>query len=97
MIERIAKNEARLDNVLVSIKNLEKALTAFKQTKKDLILLNKYYGSKNWLIDKEKYENNKLPKTKAGVLSEDAVWNMLEDIKDLIKKMEKTTIEYSKL
>lgn len=87
MIERINKNEKRLDNVLNNIKELEKAIIKFKSNKKDISLLNKYYGSKNWLKDKELYENNKIEHIKAGVLSEDAIWNMNEDINDLIKEM----------
>ena len=88
MIERIIKNEERLDNITTSINNLEKALEDFKKNKKDLNLLNKYYGSKNWFNDKDDYESNKIPKIKAGVLSEDAVWNMNEDIKELIIEMQ---------
>lgn len=87
MIERISKNEERLDKLLLSVKELEIALENFKASKKDLDLLNKYYGSKNWLKDKEVYEKDVIPKVKAGVLSEDAVWNLNEDINDLIKDM----------
>ena len=87
MIDRISKNEERLDKLLLSVKELEKALENFKASKKDLDLLNKYYDSKNWLKDKDAYENGSIPKIKAGVLSEDAVWNLNEDINDLIKDM----------
>ena len=86
-IDRISKNEKRLDDISLSLKNLEKALNEFKKNKKDLILLNSYYGSKNWFKDKDDYEKNKIPKIKAGVLSEDAVWNMNEDINDIIIEM----------
>ena len=88
MIERISKNEERLDKLLLNIKELEVALENFKASKKDLDLLNKYYDSKNWLKDKDAYENGSIPKIKAGVLSEDAIWNMNEELKDLIKDME---------
>ena len=83
MIDRISKNEERLDKLLLNIKQLEKALENFKASKKDLDLLNKYYGSKNWLKDKESYENGSIPKVKAGVLSEDAIWNLLADSHEL--------------
>ena len=88
MIDRISKNEERLDKLLLNIKELEVALENFKTSKKDLDLLNKYYDSKNWLKDKDAYENGSIPKIKAGVLSEDAIWNMNEELKDLIKDME---------
>ena len=87
MIKRIEENEKRLDSLLNSVKELEQALEDFKSKKKDLKELKKYYGSKNWLKDKEAYEQNKIPKIKAGVLSEDAVWNLLENIDELKKEM----------
>ncbi len=87
MIDRITKIEERLDNIIQNIEELELALSNFKKNKKDLTLLNKYYGSKSWFKDKEMYENNKLSNIKAGVLSEDAIWNMNENIDDIIKEM----------
>ena len=87
MIDRITKNEERLDKLLSNIKELEVALENFKASKKDLDLLNKYYDSKNWIKDKDAYENGSISKIKAGVLSEDAIWNMNEELKDLIKDM----------
>lgn len=87
MIDRITKNEERLDSALKSIKELEIALENFKNNQKNIQLVSKYYGSKNWFKDKESYEQGKIPKIKAGVLSEDSVWNMLEDIKDLTNEM----------
>ena len=95
MIERIEKNEARLDKISTSVKNLSIALDDFKKVSKDLSLLKKYYGSKSWFSDLDAYEQNKLP-VKAGVLSEDAVWNTLDDIDDLLKEMKKVVKEYSK-
>ncbi len=87
MIDRIVKNEERLNNAIMCIKELETALNNFNSSKKDISLLNKYYGSKNWFKDKEAYEQNKIKHIKAGVLSEDAVWNMNEDINYLISIM----------
>ena len=87
MIDRITKNEERLDRINNCIKEMETALSNMKSIQKDLSLLNKYYGSKNWFKDKEAYEQGKMPKIKAGVLSEDAIWNMNEEYKDLIVEM----------
>ena len=86
MIE-LKKNEERLDNINNCIKNVENALEEFKKNKKNINLLNKYYGSANWFKDKKKKKKNEIPKLKAGVLSEDAVWNMNDDIKELILEM----------
>ena len=93
---RITKNEEKLDSVLSSVKNLEKALEDFKSNKKNIKALNKYYGSRKWFNDKDKYENKKIPQVKAGVLSEDAVWNMFEDIDDLLLEMQKIINDYKK-
>lgn len=87
MIDRIIKNEERLDKLLESIKKLNNAIDEFESNKKDLDLLKKYYGSKNWFKDKEAYENGTIKNIKAGVLSEDAVWNMLDEIDELKKRM----------
>ena len=46
--------------------------------------------------DKEDYENNRIPRIKAGVLSEDAVWNMNEDIDNIIAEMQLIINEYLK-
>ena len=86
-IKKKKKNEERLDNINNCIKNVENALEEFKKNKKSINMLNKYYGSNNWCKDKEADENNEIPKIKAGVLSEDAVWNMNDDIKELILEM----------
>ena len=96
MIDRISKNEERLDMALSSVENLEKALEDFKKNKKDIKLLNKYYGSKAWFNDKDAFEKKKIANVKAGVLSEDAVWNMNEDISYLISEMKKIVSNYKR-
>lgn len=88
MIDRITKNEERLDSALKAVKELKIALENFKENQKNIKLVSKYYGSKNWFKDKEYYEQGKIPKVKAGVLSEDTVWDMLEDIKELTQEMQ---------
>ncbi len=94
MKERIEENEKRLDDVLSSVRKLEEAISLFKSNKDNLKKLNKYYGSKNWFKDKEAFESKKITNIKAGVLSEDAVWNMNEDINDLIKEMKNIIKSY---
>ncbi len=96
MYERITKNEERLDNILISINELERAINKFKKQKNNIRLLNNYYGSKNWFKDKETYESNQIEHIKAGVLSEDAVWNMNEDINYLLEKMQEIINMYKK-
>ncbi|MBR1936379.1 MAG: DUF4298 domain-containing protein [Bacilli bacterium] len=95
MIERITKNEERLDSIIDNVNQLNKALTNFNKEKKNIILLNNYYKSKNWIKDKDDYESGKIPKIKAGVLSEDLVWNTLENVDELLVEMEEI-IKYLK-
>ena len=96
MIDRISKNEERLESINICLKNVENSLDELKKNKKNIKLLNNYYGSINWFKDKESYENNKIPKIKAGVLSEDAVRNMNENIDELILEMQSIVEEYMK-
>lgn len=93
---RIEDNEKRLDNINDIVKRLEKDLEDFKLSKKDYNLLKKYYGSKNWFNDKDDFESRKITNVKAGVLSEDAVWNTLDDIDELLKTMKEIIKLYSK-
>ncbi len=95
MQERIKENEERLDSINNSLHKLEEALKEFKSNKNNLKKLNKYYGSKNWFKDKDALETKKIQNIKAGVLSEDAVWNMNEEIEETIKEMNKIVKMYS--
>jgi hypothetical protein len=96
MIDRIKINEERLNKSLDSVNKLEKDLDDFKSIKKDLDLLNKYYGSKKWFEDKDAYEKGKITDINCGVLSEDSVWNLNEDVKDLLEEMESIVKFYKK-
>ena len=93
MINRIEENEQRLDNLIKCIKDMDMALTKLKAMKKDINILKRYYGSKNWFKDRDNYEKDKLT-IKAFVLSEDGVWNTLDDLDTLIKEMELTVKSY---
>ena len=82
-IERITKMEALFDKSEEVIKRLETALEDFAKTESDIAELEAYYD-KNWRKDFEADEAGKLPKDlKRGVLSEDGLWNLMEDYKRL--------------
>ena len=89
MIERIKTNEEKLDKTIYILNELEIALDNFEKAQDIIKEVNDYYGSKNWFKDKEAFEKGEITKIKAGVLSEDAVWNINEDIKELAEKMNK--------
>ena len=84
---RIEDNEKRLDTLNKVVLSLDKHLDDFEDVIHMYYELNDYYGSKEWFKDKEDFENGKIKDVKAGVLSEDAVWDLDERIKDLTTRM----------
>lgn len=87
MLERIKLNEERLDRLVSVFNSLSNVLESVEKMKEDLYLLNDYYGSKEWFSDKSDLESGKVHNIKAGVLSEDAVWDLLVDVKTLCNRM----------
>ena len=83
-ITRIRKMERRLDRALAAVKRLTTALDKWDAVQEDVKELDKYYGSSVWRQDFEDDEAGRLPADlKRGVLSEDALWNLLSDYKEL--------------
>ena len=70
------------------MRDLENALDNFEESQALLKDLNEYYGSKEWFKDKDAYETGKIERIKAGVLSEDAVWNLITDVIRIKEKMQ---------
>jgi len=95
MFDRIRKNEKRLDEITESIQELDNALDKFKEQKTNIKELNKYYESKTWLKDYDSYNPKEFKNVKAGVLSEDAIWNMNEAVNEAFYKMERIVGERS--
>lgn len=89
MIERIKSNEEKLDRILGITKRLEEVLDDFENNKNTIEELNEYYGSKEWFEDKEAFETGKIERVKAGVLTEDAVWDLDIYINELLERMNK--------
>ena len=60
---------------------------SLKAVKEDVAELSKYYGSELWKQDFAADEAGNLPPDlKRGVLSEDGIWNLLSDYRDIQKK-----------
>ena len=82
--ERIIRMEALFDKSEEVIHRLETALEDFVALQPDITKLEAYYTSPQWRKDFDADEAGKLPKDlKRGVLSEDGLWNLLEDYKRL--------------
>lgn len=89
-IERISQMEEILDRASSVMAELEKNLSELESLQPDIQKLEAYYTGKDWKADFRLDEQGKLPKDlKRGVLSEDAVYDLLEknkELLDLIKK-----------
>ena len=87
-ITRIKEMEQRLTRALKAVRAMDSALNAFELVQGDIRALDEYYGSDDWKADLAADNAGLLPPTlKRGVLSEDGIWNLLEDNKDLLHRM----------
>lgn len=93
-IDRIKKMEAILDEANASLDELEAAVSRYASLQKKIKRLEDYYTDGQWRKDYEADEAGKLPKDlKRGVLSEDAVYDLLERNKEVYKLLKKLTIK----
>lgn len=83
-IERIQYMEQILDEGTEAVQALEDALERYQALKPRLKELEVYYTSPLWMQDFEDDSAGKLPRDlKRGVLSEDAVYDLLASIQSL--------------
>ena len=88
-IERIKAMERCLDRASQAVMRLSAALDEYEASQDALRQLSDYYGSDAWKQDFADDSKGRLPPDlKRGVLSEDAVWNLLEDVRDLKERMQ---------
>lgn len=87
-IERIRRMEQLFDFALESIKEFPLSLDKYEETKKAITTLAKYYDSEEWKQDYTNDEAGLLPKDlKRGVLSEDGIWNLLSDWREVEERI----------
>jgi len=87
-IARIQQMERCLDRASQAVMRLSAALDEYADAQDALRQLSDYYGSDAWKHDFADDSAGLLPPDlKRGVLSEDAVWNLLEDVRDLKERM----------
>ena len=83
-IERITYMERILDEATEAVSSLSESLEKYSAVQDKLQELAAYYSSKQWRQDFDDDSAGKLPSNlKRGVLSEDAVYNLLANISDL--------------
>ncbi len=86
-IERIREMEQRMERVAKTVEELMTALSHFKALNDDLEELDQYYGSDEWKQDLAADEAGRLPRDlKRGVLSEDGLWNLLSEVREMNKR-----------
>lgn len=87
-IERISLMEQRFARAEASLKKLREAIVQYETVKPDIEALDSYYGSDLWRLDFDADEAGKLPKDMPrGVLSEDGLWNLLDQHRLLQQQM----------
>ena len=92
-IERIKKMEALLDECSEGIAGFEPALEKFAALQEKIKELSAYYSSPEWMSDYDDSNIGKLPKSlKCGVLSEDAVFDLLTDERRIAIQMMETAL-----
>ena len=80
--------ERRLNRALAAVKRLTGALDKWEEVQDDIVQLDKYYGSDVWRQDFADDEAGLLSEElKRGVLSEDGIWNLLADCKELNERL----------
>ena len=87
-IERITYMEQILDEATEAVSSLSEALEKYSTVQDKLQELIAYYTSEQWRQDFDDDSAGKIPNNlKRGVLSEDAVYNLLADITDLKERL----------
>lgn len=89
-LARIRKMERHLNRASAAVKRLEAALDKWEDAQEAIAALNEYYGSDLWKQDLADDEAGRLPADlKRGVLSEDGIWNLLTDCRELTSRLKK--------
>ncbi len=93
-IERIRKMESYLDEAGTAVAELTEAMDRYEKIQSKYYKLENYYGSSKWIDDFEADEAGKLPADlKKGVLSEDAVYDLITDHSELMARMQRAVLK----
>lgn len=96
-IERIKQMELYLDRASAAVMQLSAALDNYIDVQESISALDEYYSSDDWKQDYADDEAGLLPPNlRRGVLSEDAVWNLLSDTKEMNIRLLETVLEILK-
>ena len=84
MNNRIGEMERRLEQITSATAELQEKLSAIRSLEKDTKALYSYYGTEDWYKDREEHSAVKDQDTapKAGVLSEDLIYDSITKLRD---------------
>ena len=86
--QHIYQMESILNKAVKKMDALEKLIAEYKDFQSEIRKLEAYYTSQQWKDDYAMDEDGKISeKLKRGVLSQDAVWNMLERNRELARRI----------
>lgn len=89
--------ERCLVSASAAVKRLEAALDKYESVRQAIAALDEYYGSDLWRQDLADDEAGLLPENlKRGVLSQDAIWNLLADVRTLTTRLRTLTTQSEK-
>ena len=81
-----------MDRISAIVMELSAVLDKYAAVQDDIASLSEYYGSDEWKQDFTDDEAGILPSDlKRGVLSEDGLWNLLSDNRELMERMKEMT------
>ncbi len=93
-LERIQHMESCLNDAQAAVERMNDALDQFEAAQAKLKELDTYLSSDDWKQDFADDEAGRLPKDlQRGVLSEDAIWNTLDDSRQLLVRMLQTVAD----
>ena len=91
-VKRVAEMEERFDSLQQSVRALEDALNLSQDFRDNYKALKKYMDSGKWQTDYETDEKGELPPDlKRGVLSQDGLYDLLQDASGLIDSLRDLT------
>ena len=82
-LKRIEKHEQALNKLDEALNQLEEMLGVLEDLQPDFKELMDYYGSDVWFEDVTLSEKSDFPNIPHGVLSQDAIYNMLQQQRQL--------------
>ena len=77
-----------MEKAATAVMTLSAALDRYEEVREDIAALEAYYDSDTWKQDFADDEAGKFPADlRRGVLSEDGIWNLLTDARELLERL----------